>query len=161
MISAFALLTGLVWNRLLTKQKRGGFNLGDRLTLTAHSLLLVVCGLTAIGFGIVSTEVGGAIAVVGAGLILLGLLSLIVKAGRVSIMLWGTIFAVLAAMITNFVWFLPRMNAHVSPRIFAQRVAKYGGQEGKVIIYRPGLAQQPPTTLEQKHLPEKPRRRYI
>ena len=144
MISAFALLTGLVWNRLLTKQKRGGFNLGDRLTLTAHSLLLVVCGLTAIGFGIVSTEVGGAIAVVGAGLILLGLLSLIVKAGRVSIMLWGTIFAVLAAMITNFVWFLPRMNAHVSPRIFAQRVAKYGGQEGKVIIYRPGLAQQPP-----------------
>ncbi len=148
MLPAFALLCGWIWNELLNKEARGGFNAGDRILLGAHSLLVVVVGLVGIGFALVDGHGRWIVALLGAGLLVLGLAGLKLRSRPVAVLLWGTVLASLAGMIVNFVWFLPQMNSQVSPRIFAEEVSRQGGAASKVVIYAPGIAEQ--TQIQRK-----------
>ncbi|NIA07868.1 MAG: phospholipid carrier-dependent glycosyltransferase [Actinobacteria bacterium] len=153
MISAFALLAGLAWSELLSKHTQAKFNLGDRITLTAHSLLLLVCGVVAVGFSLVDAESRWGVAVVGAGLITLSIVSVIIKTKRVQILLWGTALGALAAMIVNFVWIQPVMNQQISPRIFAEAAEKHGAKEGNVAIYSRGFRRESPAKRKEQGIP--------
>ena len=153
MISGFSLLTGLVWNELLSKQTQRKFNGGDKITLGVHSLLMSVSGLAAVGFSLVDAEGRWAVAVVGSGLITLSMLGAIAKTKRVHILLWGTIIGSLAAMIVNFLWFLPMMNEQKSPRIFAEAAAKHGGKEGNVVLYIPVFRSESLATRKEQGIP--------
>lgn len=142
MLPAFALLCGWLWQGLLSKQAWDGFTVAERILLWGHSLLLIIVGLVGIGFAVVDAQGRWIIALLGAGLIVLGLGGLLLKNRRVSLLLWGTALAMLAGMIVNFVWFLPQMNEQVSPRVFAEEMARHGGAASKVFIYEPGIAEQ-------------------
>ena len=148
MLPAFALLCGWVWQGLLSKQARGGFNAGERILLGAHSLLAIAAGLAGIGFAVVDEQGRWIVALLGGGLVVLGLGGALLRGRRVAVLLWGTVLASLAGMIVNFVWFLPQMNSQVSPRIFAEEISRQGGAESKVVIYRPGIAEQ--TQIQRK-----------
>jgi len=142
MLPAFALLCGWIWYELLSKEARGGFNAEDRILLGAHSLLAVVVGLAGIAFALLDGHGRWIVALLGAGLLVLGLAGLKLRSRPVAVLLWGTLLASLAGMIVNFVWFLPQMNSQVSPRIFAEEISRQGGAESKVVIYAPGIAEQ-------------------
>ena len=153
MISAFSVLAGLLWNELLSKQKQRQLNAGDRITLTAHNLLLLIVGLAAVGFAIIDAQGRWMIAVVGAGLIGLSIVSAVVKSGRTAILLWGTVLGSLGAMVVNFVWVQPVINEQMSPRIFAEAVARYGGKAGKVVLYSPGFRRASAADRKEQGIP--------
>ena len=148
MLPAFALLCGWVWQGLLSKQARGGFNAAERILLGAHSLLAIAAGLAGIGFALVDEQGRWIVAVMGGGLVVLGLGGVLLRNRRATLLLWGTVLASLAGMIVNFTWFLPRMNSQVSPRIFAEEVGWHGGTASKVVIYEPGVTEQ--TEIQRK-----------
>ncbi|MCK4850847.1 MAG: phospholipid carrier-dependent glycosyltransferase, partial [Phycisphaerae bacterium] len=148
MLPGFALLCGWVWQGLLNKQLGGEFNAGERILLGGHSLLVIAAGLAGIGFAVVDEQGRWIVALMGGGLVVLGLGGLALKNRPVTLLLWGTVLASLAGMIVNFTWFLPRMNSQVSPRIFAAEVGRHGGAASKVVIYEPGIAEQ--SQIERK-----------
>ena len=82
------------------------------------------------------------VTLMGAGLVVLGLAGLMLKSRPVTVLLWGTVLASLTGMMVIFSWFLPQINSRLSPRIFAEEVAKHGGAASKVVIYEPGIARQ-------------------
>ena len=153
MLPAFALLCGWLWQELLSKQTWNGLNIADRILLGAHSILLIVVGLAGIGFALIDSQGRWIVALLGAGLIVLGLGTMLSKNNRASRLLWGTVLAMLAGMIVNFTWFLPQMNSQVSPRLFAQEVARHGGAESKVVIYDPGIAAGPKIHRKTQGIP--------
>jgi len=105
-------------------------------------------GLAGIAFALVDGQGRWIMALLGAGLLALGLGSAVLRSRRAAVLLWGTVLASLAGMIVNFVWFLPQMNSQVSPRIFAEEVSRQGGAASKVVIYAPGIAEQ--TRIQRK-----------
>ena len=148
MLPAFALLCGWVWQGLLSKQVYGKLSVGERILLCGHSLLIIAAGLAGIGFALVDEQGRWIVALMGAGLVVLGLAGLILKNRPVTVLLWGTVLASLTGMIVIFSWFLPLINNRVSPRIFAEEVARQGGAASKVVIYAPGMAGQ--TEIQRK-----------
>ena len=153
MIFAFSLLSGLLWNELLSKQRQGTLNAGNRITLLFHSLLFVACGLIALGFCIVDAENRWVVSIIGGALIFLGVFTLVVKTSRVPTLLWGTVLAMLAAMIINVIWFLPVINQQMSPRMIAEAVARHGGKEGNVVFYSPGCRSKLPSRRKEQGIP--------
>ncbi len=153
MLPAFALLCGWVWQGLLSKQSRGGVNTGERILLGAHSLLAIAAGLAGVGFALVDAQGRWIVAVMGGGLVVVGLGGVLLRNRRATLLLWGTVLASLAGMIVNFTWFLPRMNSQVSPRIFAEEVGWHGGAGSKVVIYEPGITQQPEIQRKAQGIP--------
>ena len=145
MISGFAVLAGLVWSQLLIRQRQGKLNGGDRITIWSHSLLLLVCGLVGIGFSLVDEQGRWAVAALGAGIVGLSAISMAARNKRVGMLLWGTALGSLGAMIVNLIWIQPVLNEQISPRVFAEAVSKQGGEKGKVVFYRPGMASDPGT----------------
>ena len=153
MLPAFALLCGWLWQGLLSRQSWGESNAVDRILLGGHSLLLIATGLVGIAFTVVDEQGRWIVALLGAGLVLLGLGGILLRNMRASLLLWGTVLASLVGMIVNFAWFLPRMNSQVSPRIFAGEVALHGGAESTVVIYEPEIAEQPPIQRKAQGIP--------
>ena len=139
MISGFSLLVGLVWSGLLNKQRQGELNSGDKITIWAYGLILLMCGLVVVGFSVVDEYGRWAIAAAGAGMIGVSMASMIIKTKRVQILLWGTALGSLGAMIVNLIWIQPVINEQMSPRVFAEAVSRCGGTADKVAFYSPGL----------------------